>query len=110
MYIDEIFAYGRKIKIACDGKCINAWGINSRPKVIIDENNQDDYYFLADNELKAAPIDPGTYEGSHTKPICKEDIFNKWCFRECERSKKFELHEEIKLDDFSKRIYNIPRH
>jgi|LakMenEpi03Aug12_release.lakeMendotaPanAssembly.Ray.scaffolds.fasta_scaffold160685_2 hypothetical protein len=107
MIIKEIQAYGRKINIGCDGKCNKAWGINNRPKVILDENNEDDYYFLADNELDTAPMDTGVYEGGHAKPISESEIFNKWCFRECERCEKAQIVEDLKFHDWNKRFYNI---
>lgn len=108
----EIIYCGQKRKIACDGKCEKAWGINCRPRVQLDEKNEDDYAYLSDIELGVAPVDPGTYEGGHSKPVSEEDKMNKWCCRECERcciSKPNELDKLIKLKDFSNRIYNIPR-
>lgn len=108
----EIIYFGQKVKVTCDGKCEKAWGINSRPKVQLDENNQDDYAYLSDDELGVAPVDPGTYEGGQAKPLNDEDKMNKWCCRECERccmSKLNESDKPIVLEDFSKRVYNIPR-
>lgn len=108
----KIVYCGQKAKIACDGKCEKAWGINSRPIVQLDEDNEDDYAYLSDDELGLAPINPGTYEGGHAKPVKYYDRMNKWCCRECERcsmSKPNEFDKPIVLKDFSKRVYNIPR-
>ncbi len=109
MISKEIICCGKKYKLACDGNCSKAWGINNRPTIQIDENNEDDYAYLSDDELGIAPEDMGTYECNDGKPIYNEEKLNKWCYRECERSKRFELNEEIILDDFSKRVYNIKR-
>mgnify|MGYP001028433341 CR=1 FL=1 len=110
----EIIYFGQKVIIACDEKCNKAWGINSRPKIQLDEDNEDDYCYLADNELDEAPADPGTYEGFEMcgKPQTKEERLNKWCCRECERcfiSNPGEYNNPIVLKDFSKRFYNIPK-
>ena len=69
----EINYFGQKAMICCDEKCDKAWGINSRPKIQLDENNEDDYAYLSDDELGIAPIDPHTYEGSQAKPVNDED-------------------------------------
>ncbi len=79
--------------IACDGKCEKAWGICNRPKVQLDPENEDNYYFLPDQDLGIAPVDPGTEEGGHKKPVFLSDRLDdrciKWCFRECERAGHF---------------------
>ena len=59
----EILYFGQKTRIACDGKCEKAWGINNRPRVQLDKNNIDDFAYLSDDELGIAPVNPGTYEG-----------------------------------------------
>lgn len=110
----EIIYFGQKAIIACDEKCNKAWGINNRPRIQLDENNEDDYVWLADNELGEAPDDPGIYEGFEMcgKPQSKEERLNKWCCRECERhfiNKPGEYDKPIVLRNFSERIYNIPR-
>jgi hypothetical protein len=105
LFITEIIYFGQKTRAICDKKCNKAWGINSRPKKQIDKNDIDDYYFLSDNDLKEAPKDPGTYEGECCKPS-NPDKHNKWCVRECERCGLFKANEEIKLNDFSKKVYN----
>ena len=76
----------------CDGKCNKAWGVSNRPR---DEN--DDY--LPDSELGEAPKDPGTYEGRDGKPDRPLE-HNKWCVRECERSKIVRPGEGMKLREF----------
>jgi hypothetical protein len=94
---------GQPAKVNCDENCHKAWGINSRPRIYpeigekvfgldnasiwpdrydVDENN---YVYLSDDELPEAPIDPGTEEGGEKKPVNKQGIPNKWCYRECER-------------------------
>lgn len=106
-----IMFFGQRAKIACDGNCKKAWGSNSRPtkKLSADVN---DYCFLSDNELGEAPIDPGTYEGGQGKPHSSDEFPNKWCARECERcvmSEPGKFNLPIKLEDFSKRVYNLAR-
>lgn len=106
----DIIFFGQKALIACDEKCEKAWGNNERPRVQLDENDEDDYAFLSDDELGIAPVDPGTYEGGHAKPIDEEDKLNKWCCRKCERCYLSGPNEYDKipiLKDFSKRIPNI---
>ena len=102
----EVVCLGKKI-LACDGKCNKSWGYNNRPKEILDIDNEEDYVFLADEELGDAPIDPGTYEGGFGKPQFESDKLNKWCYRECERCEVFDLDQIIELPDFSKRQYNL---
>lgn len=74
----------QKAKVACDGNCGKAWGVNTRPKRQLSDD-PDDYVYLADSELGDAPINPGTYEGGHAKPESVAEFPNKWCVRECER-------------------------
>lgn len=102
----EILYCGCRTIIACDEKCNKAWGVNNRPRINLSEDD-DDICYLADDELGEAPADPGTYEGGHSKPPCAE-YMNKWCARECERSHLFNIGKEIRLADFSKRVYNQP--
>lgn len=106
MYTQQIPWSGRAVTLACDGQCAKAWGINARPKVRFG-NDPDDHALLADHELGFAPADPGTYEGGHAKPDGPADM-NKWCARECERSKIFEAGQTVALPEFSKRLYNQP--
>jgi hypothetical protein len=98
--------FGHKVILACDEKCDKAWGSRSRPKIQLDDNDINDYCFLADNELGIAPKNPGTYEGGDGKPTGDEEKMNKWCRRECERSSINDLLGEIEIKDFSKRRYN----
>jgi hypothetical protein len=105
----EILFFGRRVILACDAKCTKAWGINSRPSILLDAMNPDDYVWMADDELERAPVDPGTYEFTDGKPRRKLDRLNRWCARECERSRMVPVGAPITLRDFSKRIYNIPR-
>jgi hypothetical protein len=92
---------GKQAKVACDGNCDKAWGINSRP------SNEDKTEWLSDIELDKAPANPGTYEGGEGKPSNSSKFPNKWCVRECERcymtSSDGNIEDDLKLD-FSKRI------
>ena len=92
--------------LACDGQCHKAWGINNRPRIEFGED--DDFAYLADSELDTAPEDTGIYEGGHAKPRHPAEQLNKWCARECERSGLYEPGEEIKLNSFAERVYNMP--
>lgn len=103
--------FGQKAKIGCDENCTKAWGINTRPKLLLTDD-EDDYCYLSDTELKEAPIDPGTYEGGQAKPKYQTEMLNKWCARECERcvmSKPNEYDKPLIFVDFTERVYNIPR-
>jgi hypothetical protein len=82
---EEIFYHGRCVMV-CDQKCNKAWGINNRPRNQLSDD-PDDFEWFTDDELGEAPIDPGTYECDHAKPLTPEQGYNKWCARECERSK-----------------------
>ena len=66
---------GKSVVLECDGLCIKAWGLNSKP--------------TRQEAHGIAPKDPGTYEGGEGKPLDasgKPENMNKWCARECERS------------------------
>jgi hypothetical protein len=108
MIAKSILYFGVPSCVCCDAKCSKAWGINNRPKVQLSDN-EDDYYFLADNELGQAPEQPGTWEGRDTKPTKPEDRLNKWCVRECERSDVAPEGIMVQPHDFSVRRYNIVR-
>lgn len=102
--------FGQPAKVNCDGRCEKAWGTNSRRRVCLSDD-EDDYAFLADGELGIAPVDPGTYEGGHAKPLSVSEFPNKWCVGECERSHmsmpgKYALPLEIL--SFRERHYNKP--
>lgn len=108
----DITFCGQPAKIACDGNCGKAWGLNSRPRIGL-SSNVDDYAWLADDELGEAPADPGTHEGGHIKPssVRRPEDMNKWCARECERcvmSSPGQSKEPLALRDFSRRVYNLP--
>lgn len=103
----QILWFERHVTLACDGQCNKAWGGCNRPRIDFDENEPDDFAFLADDELGEAPESPGTWEGGHGKPF-GPDYMNKWCARECERSGIFERGESIVLNDFTTRLYNQP--
>ena len=107
MHTKQITFFGQQVTMACDGRCAKAWGISQRPKVEFDPKEPDDVAWLADDELGEAPADPGTYEGGHAKPDGPHDM-NKWCARECERSKMFRYSETVTVRDFSQRRYNQP--
>jgi len=103
----KIRLYGQDVTVSCDEKCHKAWGLNSRPKVVLSETDALDIAWLSDDELDAAPVDPGTYEGGEGKPVKKSEMLNKWCVRECERSLIDEGQgSEPCVMDWSKRIYN----
>lgn len=109
MLSKQIVYFGNAVVLSCDGNCAKAWGVNNRPRESFDPKEPDDYAFLADNELDVAPVNPGTYEGGHPKPrIESERLNSKWCARECERSKITDPGAQIKLDDYSQRVYNQP--
>lgn len=108
--------YGGPVTAVCDGKCNKAWGSNSRPKIYLhpegEEGDPDDYCYLADDELEEAPEDPGTYEGGCGKPVDDDELMNKWCVRECERSGTFgHVYRDGEIkdyppSDFSGRVFN----
>lgn len=102
----EITAFGEKMVLGCDGKCSKAWGISGRPRVQMSED-EDDYAFKADDELGAAPAHPGSWEGNDTKPQLEGERLNKWCYRECERSRCAPLGNTPLIPSFLGREYNL---
>lgn len=97
--------FGQRAKVACDRKCHKAWGTHSRPRVQLSDDD-DDYAFLADDELGDAPADPGTYEGGSAKPTNPDEFPTRWCVRECERcsmSKPGEWQSPPELISFDER-------
>lgn len=100
--------FGRSATLACDGECHKAWGITQRPHIAFDPANPDDIAWLSDSEAGAAPAEPGTYEGGDAKPRSPQERLNKWCARECERSRIAEAGEAIELPDYTKRRFNQP--
>lgn len=110
MIARQITYFGQSGVVVCDAKCSKAWGINSRPNVSFSDE-PDDTAYLADDELGEAPVDPGTYEGGDAKPTCPGERLNKWCVRECERSrisKAGKPREIVEAPDLSRRLYNMP--
>lgn len=102
---------GLAAKVNCDEKCHKAFGLAERPSIKLSKD-PDDVEWLSDDEVGVAPIDPGSYEGPHAKPISKDEIPNKWCVRACERcnmSQPGEFDKPLALKDWSKRVYNIRR-
>lgn len=112
MIVTPIVFFGQHQIMVCDAKCDKAWGINNRPRHQLSETDEDDYAWLADDELGIAPDDPGTYEGlaMEAKPITPEERHNRWCARECERCTRVVVGESFELPDFSKRFYNVKPH
>lgn len=105
IYASAIRYHGRLVTLACDGKCAKAWGINQRERAPL-SRDEDDYEWLADDELGTAPSDPGTYEGGDGKPSSPLGM-NKWCARECERSVIVLGGMPIVLNNFAVRIRNV---
>lgn len=100
---------GQAALIACDEECHKAWGRSSRPRRHLG-GCEDNYVYLSDGELGAAPQDPGTYEGADGKPQEPSDRLNKWCCRECERcylSHPGESHWPPELPDLATPIPNM---
>lgn len=91
---------GQHAVLSCDALCEKAWGINNRPRRYLSDD-VDDFVYLADKVLSSAPIDPGTYEGVDAKPRSLLDRLNRWCARECERSRLTSPGEAVALPDFS---------
>ena len=108
MLTKKILYFGSERTVACDGNCNKAWCLTHRPIVQLSSEDEDDYYFLSDNELDIAPNNPGTYEGGDCKPYKSNEFPNRWCVRQCEWSDMFDIDEDIKLHDFSVRLYNKP--
>ncbi len=118
-----IIYFGKPVVVACDGQCNKAWGTNSRPKLYYMEDLEhprklvegetprdwDDFVYCSDDSLGEAPADPGTYEGGDGKPsstpLENPLAMNKWCTRECERSKF--VAEGLILPTFSPPTRNL---
>ena len=113
----NITYFGAPRLLVCDGRCDKAWGINNRPQLYFQESllvpralepgeeprDPDDYVFVGDEALSIAPGDPGTYEGGEGKPsatpLDDSSRMNRWCVRECERSRKLKPGELVTLRD-----------
>lgn len=108
---EDLITYcGQTARVVCDGNCYKAWGINSRPKEQLSDD-EDDYVSYADDELPIAPAHPGTEEGGERKPQSSAEFPNKWCVRECERcqmSAPGKWRESLMPVDWGKRQYNQP--
>lgn len=111
---------GRHRFVVCDGRCDKAWGINGRPRLYFMEEgepprklkdgeepvNWDDMVYVRDSELGVAPgpgETVGISEGGHLKPsavpLTGGSRMNKWCSRECERSRVLDEGEELVIKD-----------
>jgi hypothetical protein len=93
-------------RVACDGRCSKAWGIDHRPR----ERVRGGVAWLSDLELGDAPTAPGTYEGGHPKPMLVTDPgdMNRWCVRQCERCVQTPYGTPdvpLVLRDFSRRTW-----
>jgi hypothetical protein len=115
MLTKEIRFFGRSCTLVCDGRCDKAWGMNTRPKLFYmpdglraldpgeEAEDLDDYVYEGDDRLGAAPVDPGTYEGGEGKPsgvpLDDSSRMNKWCARECERSRIRGPGDVLRLPD-----------
>ena len=108
VFSSEIQFFGQKAILACDAQCHKAFGINAR-QTSPNSLDEDDFEYLADDELGEAPKVTGNTEGGHDKPRDLLEAHNKWCARECERSVLVKLGEAVVLRDFSQRVQNIPK-
>ena len=104
----EVTYRGRPVILACDAQCEKAFGINLRP-TSPNSLDEDDFEWLADNELGQAPAITGETEGGQDKPRDLLEAHNKWCARACERCVMVNPGQPIILPDFSERIQNIQR-
>jgi hypothetical protein len=107
--VAQITFFTKKTFVTCDRKCNKAWGINSRPKEMLSDH-EDDFYYLSDAELGDAPINPGTYECDEAKPLSPDEFPNKWCVRECERcsmSSYDDPNTPLPPKTFDDRVYNL---
>jgi hypothetical protein len=101
MLSKRILMFNQHEILACDGRCDKAWGINGRPRRELSDH-PDDYVYIGDDDLGTAPSPDKTVvvsEGSHGKPSAvalieaDSERMNKWCARQCERSKLFKPHQ-----------------
>lgn len=107
--ITPIRYVGQEMSIVCDARCDKAWGTVDRPSVQLDDEDEDDFAWLADHELGTAPDTSSTSEGSDVKPVTIGELrHNKWCARSCERSSLPRPGAVFELKTFERRFYNIP--
>jgi len=105
--LEKLVVYaGAPMRVACDGVCGKAWGIQLRPRV----QAGDGIAWLSDADLGEAPADPGTYEGDQGKPmrVTGPQDLNRWCVRQCERcvgTPYGEPDAPLALRDFSQRAW-----
>jgi len=110
---EDIYYFGRPVRIICDMNCAKAFGFENRPKVFLtpggEEEDYDDHALLADDEVPDQAPDPQSWEGGEGKPNEVPESHNKWCARACERStiypRGLEM-EKLTLKDFTKRRPN----
>lgn len=105
--------FGQQTVLACDGRCDKAWGMNGRPRKMLSEDDPDDYVYEPDGTLGTAPapgLTRGISEGGDMKPSAKPlsdpERMNRWCARECERSRLFRPGERESLPDFGAPVPN----
>jgi hypothetical protein len=93
--------------VGCDGQCHKAWGNQDRKRQQLSDID-DDWAYLADDELGEAPAESDWWEGGYNKPESPTLFPNKWCVRACERCSIADTEQDLKLKDFSQRFYNMP--
>lgn len=114
MITKAITYFGQRCVVACDGRCDKAWGINGRPYTQLSKVD-DDYVYLGDDVLGAAPgpgetaiIAEGVDAKPSAAPLNDGEQMNRWCVRECERSRIFEVGEPITIRDLRHPAPNMP--
>jgi len=116
MLSKRILMYNEQQILACDGRCDKAWGINGRPKRELSDH-PDDYVYIGDDDLGTAPPPGqtiGVSEGGHVKPSAvalteaDSELMNKWCARECERSKFFKSDQLVLESSLPNRRHPAP--
>lgn len=109
LFATEIQHFRRRCLVVCDRNCEKAWGHNGgRPTLSFDDDNPDDFVYLADSEVGQAPDDPGTYEGWGEGKPNHPERHSRWCVRECERSDLVRPGQLITCRDLSHRLFNQP--
>lgn len=103
MLVKQIVFLGGARLLACDGRCHKAWGIQARPRRAL-SSAEDDFVYLGDDVLGTAP-GPGkteiVSEGVDCKPsavaldVSNAQRMNRWCARQCERVRIFEVGVEV---------------